>query len=76
MVKNNETKRDRFKRVAEKRTNKVLKMLKLLGNCSNKNNYDYTKGDVNKIINAIEEEVKALKYKFNDSSSGKDEFSL
>ena len=35
-------KRERFKKVAEQRTNKVLKMIELLGNCANTNNYEYT----------------------------------
>ena len=50
----NETKRERFVRLAEARTNKILDMLKLLGNCSSKSNYEYTDDDVKKIFNAIE----------------------
>mgnify|MGYP001006270410 CR=1 FL=1 len=38
-----ENKREKFKRLAESRTNKILDMLDLLGNCSNTNVYDYTK---------------------------------
>ena len=36
-----ESKRDRFIRIAEARTNKILDMLKLLGNCACNSNYDY-----------------------------------
>lgn len=41
-----ESKRERFVRLAEARTNKILDMMKLLGNCSSKSNYDYTDEDV------------------------------
>lgn len=72
-----ETKRERFVRLAEARTNKILDMLKLLGNCSSKANYDYTEEDVKKIFNAIERETKNAKAKFNGAESQKeDRFTL
>lgn len=37
-----ETKRERFVRLAEARTNKIIDMMKLLGNCSSTANYEYT----------------------------------
>ena len=57
-------KRERFEKVAVARTNKVLNDLRLLGNCSNKNNYAYTEADIKKIFNAIENEIKKTKIKF------------
>lgn len=36
-----ETKKERFIRIAGARTNKILDMIKLLGNCSNIGNYEY-----------------------------------
>ena len=56
-----ETKRDRFVRIVENRTNKIIDMLRLLGNCANKSNYDYTEADVQKIFNTLEKELKAAK---------------
>lgn len=44
----------RFKRVAERRTKKILVLLKLLGRCSNKAAYTYTDEDVKKIFDALE----------------------
>ena len=41
---------DRFKKIATNRTNKILKDIQLLGNCSNKSNYEYTDEDVKKNI--------------------------
>ncbi len=60
-----ETKRERFVRLAEARTNKIIDMIQLLGNCSNSSAYDYTQQDVDKIFAAIESEVKEAKKKFN-----------
>ena len=48
-----ESKRDKFVRLAEARTNKIIEMLKLLGNCSSKTNYEYTEEDVKKIFAEI-----------------------
>jgi hypothetical protein len=59
-----ESRKDRFKRIAEKRTNTLIKRIQLLGNCSNRSSYDYTEQDVNKIFNAIEKEVKEAKARF------------
>lgn len=59
-----ETKRERFIRVAEARTNKIIDMLQLLGNCSSKSNYEYDDKDVTEIFTAIEKEVKAAKARF------------
>ena len=67
----NETKRDRFVRLAEARTNKIIDMIQLLGNCSNPSTYDYTSQDVEKIFSAIENELKEAKKKFNKIESKK-----
>ncbi len=60
-----ETKREKFVRLAEARTNKIIDMLQLLGNCSNSSAYDYTQQDVDKIFSAIEQEMREAKKKFN-----------
>jgi len=61
---NKESKSDKFKRIAEYRTNKVLDALRVLGNCSNKVTYSYTEEDVNKIFTRLEEEVKQTRNLF------------
>lgn len=66
-----ETKREKFVRLAEGRTNKIIDMLQLLGNCSNLNTYDYTQQDIEKIFNAIENEVREVKKRFNKVDSKK-----
>lgn len=72
-----ETKRDKFVRLAENRTNKIIAMIQLLGNCSNPASYEYTTQDVEKIFSAIESELKEAKKKFAKVEGKKDSrFSL
>ena len=61
----NEHPRDRFKRLATQRTNIVLKRLKVLGNCSNRNIYEYDEQDIEKIFSEVERKVKETKAKFH-----------
>ena len=71
MEKIQETKRDKFVRLAEARTNKIIDMIQLLGNCSNSGAYDYTQQDVDKIFTAIENELREAKKKFSKVDSKK-----
>lgn len=71
MSKKQETKRDKFVRLAEARTIKIIDMLQLLSNCSNSNTYEYTQQDIEKIFTAIEHEVREAKKKFNKLDSKK-----
>lgn len=73
---NMETKNDRFVRIAEARTNKIIDMIRLLGNCSNKATYDYSKEDVRKIFTTIENELKTARAKFDSSSEDSVKFKL
>ena len=50
-------KEENFIRLAENRTNKIISMLRLLGNLSNTSNYSYNSAQVNAIFDAIVEEV-------------------
>lgn len=71
-----ETKRQKFVRLAEMRTNKILKMMQLLGNCSSRTNYEYTEEDVKKIFNVLEKELKNTKNKFMGIEQKDDIFRL
>jgi hypothetical protein len=64
-----------FKRLAEARTNEVLRRLKILGNCANRSNYDYTEAEVDKIFGEIEKKVKEMKSKFT-FIDGEEKFKL
>ena len=63
-----ETNRERFVRIAENRTQKIIDMLELLSNCANPYNYEYTKKDLDKMFTAIEMAVKDCKSKFSGST--------
>lgn len=68
---NPESKREKFVRIAEARTNKIMDMIQLLGNCSNQNQYEYSQKDVNKIFNAIQNELDEAKKRFSKQDSQK-----
>jgi hypothetical protein len=59
-----ETRHERFKRIATKRTNEILERIRILGNCSNRSSYEYTEEEVNKIFSEIEKQLKYIKAKF------------
>ncbi len=69
-----ESKRNRFQRLAEKRTNDVLERLRILGNCSHRGQYEYTQEDIQKIFNTIEKETKVIRLKFRDGETHKFKF--
>lgn len=64
--------RERFVSLAEARTDKALNAIRLLGNLSNRSNYEYTDSDVAQIVRALDAEVRAMKAKFADASGGRD----
>lgn len=66
-MENYELKKERFKRVASRRVENVLKGIRSIANCSNINNYEYKEEDVNKMVRAIKEEIKIMEtlYKKN-----------
>ena len=58
------SKRERFEKIAEARTNKIIKMIKLLSNCSNKSAYEYYDEDIKQIFVTLDRELKHAKLKF------------
>lgn len=57
-------KHDKFVALAEKRVNRAIKDLRLIGNLSNKNNYSYSDSDIQKILVVLDQEIKNLKARF------------
>ena len=57
--------KEKFVELAEKRVNKTLKDIKLIGNLSNRSNYSYTEQDVKKIYGALTKAVDEMKSKFD-----------
>lgn len=68
-ISKNETRNERFKRVAAKRTNDILNKIRILGNCANKSGYDYTPEEVNRIFNTVEKALKEARFKFHFSKN-------
>ena len=56
--------RENFVRLAESRTNKILKEIDVLSNLSNRTNYTYTENDVKKIFGAITRKLKDCEKRF------------
>ena len=74
MEKNKSDKPDKlikFQELAEKRVNKAISTIRLVGNLSNINNYIYTVEQANRICSALDSEVRNMKAKFKSEMSKK-----
>ena len=72
-----ETREDRFRRMAEARVNKLLNMMKLLGNLSNNSVYSYTNEQLDEIFNALQKGLNDAKFSFRAfSKCAKKRFTL
>jgi len=60
-----ESANQRFKRIAPKRVERLLREIRLIGNLANRNHYGYTEDQIAKIFEAIEREVKIAQGKFS-----------
>lgn len=61
-----DTKRKRFTKVAATRVQRIIDYLSLLQNCSNRNNYEYTSSDVDKMFTEINKALKEAKSSFDN----------
>ena len=61
------TRRERFENVAARRTQKILDLLDILGNCSNRTNYEYTDSDIRKMFSAIKEKTRNTEAAFGSA---------
>lgn len=52
-----DNKKDNFKRVAEKRTNKIIESISKLQNLTNTSFYEYTNEQIDAIFSAIQKEL-------------------
>lgn len=64
----NETKNEKFIRLAEGRMTKLLSFIRKLDNLSNRNNYEYSDEQVEQMFSAIESELAEVKANFMKSS--------
>lgn len=65
------SKRMRFEGVASKRVQYIIDKLELLGNCSNRNNYEYSEEDVRKMFSVIREQLRKTETRFTDELNKK-----
>ena len=61
------SKEEAFKKIAERRTIRVLDSLRLLGQCSNKRSYEYSEAQVQKIFREIRQAVRDAEQRFKTS---------
>ena len=64
-----EEKRDRFVRLSEARTARAMQSIRIIGNLSNRNNYDFTSEDARKIAKTLHAEVDAMEARFRAAES-------
>lgn len=62
-------KQEKFKKYANVRLNKAVNVIRTLGNLANKNNYEYTEADVQKINNVLRESCAQVKLKFEENKN-------
>jgi hypothetical protein len=69
--------RAKFVRLAESRTMKAMKAIRVIGNLANRSQYEYSDADTRKIIAALTSEVEALRNRLSDADRRKSfEFKL
>ena len=62
--------REKFVRLANRRVNAAIKAIHLVGNLSNRSNYDYTEDDVRKIFAALNRELRQCRKRFEADGPG------
>lgn len=63
-------KRENFIRLAESRVSRAIDSIRVIGNLSNRSNYEYDDQDVQQIVKTLQNEVNKLKMQF-ETKSGK-----
>ncbi len=60
----NESKNERFRRLAQSRGNRLIREIMLLGNLSNQKNYSYSKEEVERLFAPIQRELDEVRTLF------------
>lgn len=71
-----ETKSERFRRIAEARVNKIIRMLRLLGNCAATSVYAYDDSEVEQIFSTLQIELDKARVRYTEGVRSKKRFSL
>lgn len=72
--KKKESKAELFLRLATKRVSSVLKSFRILGNCSNRNNYEYTSEQIEKMFEVLQTSLNNTEAKFTPSKKEQESF--
>jgi hypothetical protein len=64
-----ENRNQRFRRLAENRTNAILDKIRILEHLADKKRYDYSKEEVNDLFRAIDQQLKKAKDKFFENEN-------
>jgi hypothetical protein len=66
---------EKFERLAQKRVSEVMNRLRLIGNLSDKRNYNFSNEHIREMFDAIESELRVAKGRFkSDLTEGQSEF--
>ncbi|MBN8279237.1 MAG: hypothetical protein J0M16_01375 [Gammaproteobacteria bacterium] len=65
--------REKFVELAQKRVNKAINDIRLVGNLSNRSNYSYTEQDSKKIYAALRRAVDEMRARFDRRGAGHDD---
>lgn len=63
-----ETKNERFRRLAAARGDRLIREIVLLGNLSNRKNYEYTGDEVDQLFAPLEDELRETRAKFSTTT--------
>lgn len=65
--------KEKFIKLANTRVNKAIKLIRLIGNLSNKSHYSYDSTQSKKIIDALQRELNSIKTKFSNPKGGRED---
>lgn len=63
-----ETKQNRFRRIAARRASDLLEGIRILGNCSNTASYEYTQEEVDKVFSELQKALHNCRSRFRTTS--------
>jgi len=69
-----DAKAEKFRHLAQQRTNEIIRKLQTLGNLSNPYSYHYTEEQVNIIFDGIEKQVALARQRFSKKEKPEDGF--
>jgi hypothetical protein len=71
-----ESKREKFRRLSEARTENVIQQIRVLTNCANRINYNYTQEEVEQIFQALNNALAESRKAFNSKVKNHTKFKL